>query len=139
MFCHDLMVKGQNMVYSICAYGHPVVFVSVLDYPILVMGTNSTKGNGLPFVINILMETSIRERTIIGMVVFCPVSYLSKNFFISLFCQGSLPKSKNLHKMHINEVTNMVAKICGAPDPIACGKISHLWDKTGLCQNNLIY
>ncbi len=43
--------------------------VPVLNYTILMMRIHSTKGNGLPFIGDVLMKAFIGEPAIIGMVM----------------------------------------------------------------------
>jgi hypothetical protein len=114
------------------------MLVPVLNYSILMMHIYSTQSNGLPLISDVLMKAFIREPAIIGMKMLGRTSSLCQNLLVCMLCQKIFFKSKILHQMNIDKINKVIAKICCAPDTIACWESCHLSNQAWLSGDNLI-
>ncbi len=90
------------------------------------MSTNATERDGLAFVSYVLMKTLIGDTAIVSMIMLCRPTSLCQNLFISTFHKKCFRQGKFSHEVHVNKVTDVVAKVGSAPDPITCGETCHL-------------
>jgi hypothetical protein len=122
-----------------CASPKSKLLVPVLNYTILMMRAHSTKGNGLPFIGDVLMKAVIREPTTIGMIMLGHMPSLHQNLLVCMLCQQSFCQSKIPHQMNIDKIANVIAKISRAPHPIACWESCHMRNQARLSGDNLIH
>ncbi len=122
-----------------CASAKSKLCVPVFNYTILMMRAHPTKGNGLPFISDVLMKTFIRETAIIGMVMLGRTTSLRQNLLVCTLCQQSFRQSKIPHQTNIDKIGYVIAKNHRSPYPIACWKICHLRNQARLSGDNLIH
>jgi hypothetical protein len=57
-----------------CTGAQSQLLVLVLNYPILMVDANTAKGDGLAYIIDILVETLVQEMAIIRVILLCHAS-----------------------------------------------------------------
>ena len=91
-----------------------------LCHPILVMGTDSTEGDGLPCLADVIHEGMIRKATVVAMIMPDVYGMLFSDMFKDKFGINGLLGGHGLVQVHICEAARMVSKHTGTTVAADC-------------------
>ena len=98
-----------------------------LCYPILVVGTDTTEGNGLPCLADIIHKGTICKVTIGAMIMPDAYGMLMDDVFESMFGIECFLHSHGLMQMHICEAGRVVSKHTGTTVSACCWLAWQTW------------
>ena len=91
-----------------------------LSHPILVMGTDTTEGDGLLSLADIIHEGPIRKATVVAMIMPDVYSMLFDDAFKGMFGIDGFLGGHGLVQVHICETTRMVSEHTGTTVVASC-------------------
>jgi hypothetical protein len=113
--------------------------VLVFDDPVLVVGINRAESYLLILAIDLIKESLVHERAVIGMIVLDKTLCLGQHLFKCIHDKNGFIHREIPHEVHIHIITDVITKGGTAPDLPACNETRHLRNEAGLCQDHLIH
>ena len=91
-----------------------------LCHPVLVMGTDTTEGDGLPCLADVIHEGMIRKATVVAMTMLDAYGMLFSDTFKGVFGIKGFLGGHGLVQVHICEAARMVSEHTGTTVAAGC-------------------